>query len=272
MTDRSSNPSSDKRGRVVPHDHGGPQWWDPLSKRPAHANPETGPVIGVIGVLVGSNIIANEVLPSWAYIPWNIGVAGTLVWVASRFGRVTRDELGLSPGRVVDGLRWGGLAALAVIGTCAIGALLPLTREAFQDDRAKELSLGGLALYVGVEIPLGTVLAEETMFRGVLPAMLRRRFAHNRNWAVRGDVAAALLFGLWHVLPSLQLADSNAVLKGLPFHLGVPVAMAASVAATAAAGLGFTWLRNRSGSLVAPMMLHWSLNASGIVAAWIVQH
>lgn len=263
---------SNAPGRAAPHDHGGPAWWDSLAERPAHANPETGPVLGVIGILVGSNVIANEVLPSWAYIPWNIGIAGTLVWVASRFGRVTRDELGLAPSRVVDGLRWGGLAALAVIGTCAVGALLPFTREAFQDDRAKELTLGGLALYVGIEIPFGTVLAEETMFRGVLPAMLRRRFAHQRNWAVRGDVAAALMFGLWHVLPSMKLASSNAALKGLPFGLGVPVAMAGSVAATAAAGLGFTWLRNRSGSLLAPMLLHWSLNSSGIVAAWIVQH
>ncbi|MCC6184551.1 MAG: hypothetical protein IT194_07815, partial [Microthrixaceae bacterium] len=68
-------------GRAAPHDHGGPAWWDPLSHRPAHANPETGPLLGVVGVLVGSNVIANEVLPSWAYIPWNIAVAGTLVWV-----------------------------------------------------------------------------------------------------------------------------------------------------------------------------------------------
>src|SRR5690606_15410386 len=58
-------------GRAAPHDHGGPAWWDPLAHRPAHANPETGPLLGVVGVLVGSNVIANEVLPSWAYIPWN---------------------------------------------------------------------------------------------------------------------------------------------------------------------------------------------------------
>lgn len=259
-------------GRVAPHDHGGPSWWDPLSVRPDHANPETGPVIGVIGILVGSNVIANEVLPSWAYIPWNVGIAGALVWVAHRYGHIRRDELGLSPDRLLDGLRWGGLASTAVIGVCAAGALIPATRELFQDDRARDLTLGGLLLHVGIEIPLGTVLAEETMFRGVLPAMFRRRFAHRRNWAVRGDVAAALLFGLWHVLPSLDLASSNAVLKDLPLGLGTPVAIAGSVVATAAAGLGFTWLRNRSGSLLAPMLLHWAINGSGLVAAWIVQH
>ncbi len=259
-------------GRVPPHDHGGPAWWDPLSRRPDHANPETGPVLGVIGILVGSNVIANEVLPSWAYIPWNIGVAGALVWVARRFGRTRYDELGLSRRHLRDGLRWGGLASAAVIGVCAAGALIPATRELFHDDRARDLTLGALVLQVGVEIPLGTVLAEETMFRGVLPAMFRRRFAHSRNWAVKADVAAALLFGLWHVLPSLDLADSNAALKDLPLGLGTPVAIAGSVVATAAAGLGFTWLRNRSGSLLAPMLLHWTINGSGLVTAWIVQH
>ncbi|MCB1267711.1 MAG: CPBP family intramembrane metalloprotease [Microthrixaceae bacterium] len=259
-------------GRAAPHDHGGPAWWDPLSHRPAHANPETGPLLGVVGVLVGSNVIANEVLPSWAYIPWNIAVAGTLVWVARRWGRTSFRELGLSPDRLRSGLVWGGLAATAVAGITAIGALLPVTRELFHDDRAADLSLGGLAAYALVEIPLGTVLAEETMFRGVLPAMFRRRFAHRRNWAIRGDATAAVLFGLWHVLPSLDLAASNTALKDLPFGLGVPVAIAASVGATAAAGLGFTWLRNRSGSLAAPMLLHWAINGSGIVAAWIVQH
>lgn len=257
--------------RIAPHDHGGPTWWDPLSVRPDHATSETLPVLGAIGVLVGSNVVANEVLPPWAYIPWNIGVAGALVWVAHRYGRCGIAELGLSRHRLVDGARWGGLAATAVVGAGAVAALIPATQDLFRDERARDLTLVGLLLHVGVEIPVGTVLAEETMFRGVLPAMFRRRFAHRRNWAVRADVAAALLFGLWHVLPSLDLAASNDALKGLPFGLGTPVAIAGSVGATAVAGLGFTWLRNRSDSLLAPVLLHWAINSTGLIAAWIVQ-
>lgn len=258
--------------RPTPHDHGGPSWWDPLSIRPDHASSETGPVLGTVAVLVGSNVVANEVLPSFAYIPWNIAVASTLVWVAHRFGRCRADELGLSPRHLLDGIRWGGIPALVVIAAGALGALLPFTRELFHDDRARDLTLVGLVLHVGIEIPIGTVLAEETMFRGVLPAMLRRRFAHRRNWAVRADVTTAVLFGLWHVLPSLDLAASNTALKDLPLGLGTPVAIAGSVVATAIAGLGFTWLRNRSGSLVAPILLHWALNGTGLVVAWIVEH
>ncbi|MBS1836236.1 MAG: CPBP family intramembrane metalloprotease [Actinobacteria bacterium] len=257
---------------ISPHDHGGPLWWDPLSVRPDQVSTETIPVLATIGVLVGSNVIANEVLPSWLYIPWNIAVATTLVWVARRFGRCSIDELGLSPRRAAAGARWGGVAAAAVVCVGVLGALLPPTRDLFHDERARDLTFVGLLVHVGIEIPIGTVLAEETMFRGVLPAMFRRRFAHRRSWAVRADVAAALLFGLWHVLPSLDLAASNAVLQHLPFGLGTPVAIVGSVVATACAGLGFTWLRNRSGSLLAPMLLHWAINGTGLVVAWVVQH
>jgi membrane protease YdiL (CAAX protease family) len=45
-----------------------------------------------------------------------------------------------------------------------------------------------------------------------------------------------------------------------------------AVAATAAAGFVFTWLRRRSGSLLAPIALHWSLNGLGALAAALVWH
>ena len=45
-----------------------------------------------------------------------------------------------------------------------------------------------------------------------------------------------------------------------------------AVLATAAAGFVFTWLRRRSGSLIAPIALHWSLNGMGALAAALVWH
>jgi len=45
-----------------------------------------------------------------------------------------------------------------------------------------------------------------------------------------------------------------------------------AVIATATAGLVFTWLRRRSGSLIAPIALHWSLNGLGALAAAMVWH
>ena len=45
-----------------------------------------------------------------------------------------------------------------------------------------------------------------------------------------------------------------------------------AVAATGVAGFVFTWLRRRSGSLIAPIALHWSLNGMGALAAAMVFH
>ncbi len=258
-------------GHDPPHDHGAPEWWDALSIRPDRPTSETGPVLGVIAILVGSNILTNEVLPDWAYVPWNIGMAGAMVWTARRYGRCTTDDLGLARRHVGDGLRWGGVPSGAVLAVYLAGAALPLTRDLFRDDRADGVSLAELVWRVGIQIPLGTVLAEEILFRGVLPAMFRRRFAARRNWAVRADVAAALLFGLWHVLPALGLAGANPTFKDLPGGLGTVAAIGGSVAGTAMAGLLFSWLRNRSGSLVAPIMLHSTINGAGYLIAWVVQ-
>jgi len=45
-----------------------------------------------------------------------------------------------------------------------------------------------------------------------------------------------------------------------------------AVLATGTAGFVFSWLRRRSGSLIAPIALHWSLNGLGALAAALVWH
>jgi uncharacterized protein len=118
-------------------------------------------------------------------------------------------------------------------------------------------------------IPLQTVIPEELVFRGVLHGTL------DRAWGVRGVAAAgSLLFGLWHVAASLGLTSSNVGFTKL-FGVGAAGMVAGvvlAVIATGAAGFVFTWLRRRSGSLIAPIALHWSLNGLGALAAALVWH
>ena len=225
----------------------------------------------VLGTLVVSNVMANQVLPSWAYIPWNCSVAVVLVALAVRGDGCSSDELGLAARRLPDGLRWGAAVSAGLLAIYLVGLALPFTRDLFNDDRA-DVGVGALLWRTLVAIPLGTVLMEEIAFRGVLPAMFRHRTTAHPNGALRADVYAALLFGLWHVLPSLDLTESNQALGDLlPGPLGLLVAIAAGVAGTAVAGMGLSWLRNRSGSLAAPAMLHISSNSIGYVLAWLVQ-
>ncbi len=148
-----------------------------------------------------------------------------------------------------------------------VGALLPWTRPMFLNDRYATVS--GALVASMIIIPLQTVIPEELAFRGVLHGTL------DRAWGFRGVAAAgSLLFGMWHIATSLGLTASNV---GFTRILGGGVAgMAAgvlgAVLATTAAGYVFTWLRRRSGSLIAPIALHWALNGMGALAAALVWH
>lgn len=231
-----------------------------------------GPLVAVLVTLVVSNVMANRVLPDWAYVPWNCAIAAVLVLVALRADGRSTIELGLATRRVPDGLRWGVLCSAGLLALYLVGLALPFTRGLFEDDRAN-ISFGSLIWQIAVMVPLGTVLMEEVAFRGVLPAMLRARTAGRRRGALEADLIAALLFGLWHVLPAWNVNEVNPVFRDLlPGSLGRALAITGGVVGTAIAGMALSWLRNRSGSLVAPVLVHGTINGAGYVLAWAVQN
>ncbi|AOW91936.1 abortive infection protein [Rhodococcus sp. WMMA185] len=219
----------------------------------------------VVVVLVGTNLIAHFTT-AWASIA-TVPIAAVVLLVLTRRRGLGWAELGLSPRH----WRRGSLYALGamglVISVVAIGAALPLTRPFFMADRYATLS--GALVASMIVIPLQTVIPEELAFRGVLHGTL------DRVCSARGVFAAgSLMFGLWHIASSLGLTSGN---KGLSSILGGGVigqilGIAAAVVATAGAGMVFTWLRRRSGSLIAPIALHWALNGAGALAAAIVWH
>ncbi|TXB92388.1 CPBP family intramembrane metalloprotease, partial [Mycobacterium tuberculosis] len=87
-------------------------------------------------------------------------------------------------------------------------------------------------------------------------------------------VAGSVLFGLWHIATSLGLTSSNVGFTRLfgGGIIGLVAGVMLAVLATGVAGFVFSWLRRRSGSLIAPIALHWSLNGMGALAAALVWH
>ena len=75
---------------------------------------------------------------------------------------------------------------------------------------------------------------------------------------------SATVFGIWHVLPTLDGSDADAGRRT------TAVSVVQAVAATAGAGLVLGWLRRRSGSVLAPVIVHTAINVSGFVAARLV--
>lgn len=212
-----------------------------------------------MGLLAVHNVVGNLWLPGWAYVPVNLTSAAVLLWLALGTGthltEITGPAAWLGRG-VVAGVALGGSAAALI----ALAAAVPAARDAFADDRVLGVGGAGLAYHALVRIPLGTALFEEVAFRGVLPALGRTVTAPRR-----ADLGSAALFGLWHVIPASSAAAGNEVASG--FASGVVVTVAAL--ATAAAGIGFTWLRNRFG-IAAPILLHAAINSGAFAAAWAI--
>lgn len=219
----------------------------------------------VIVVLAIANLIAHFTT-AWANIATVPAVAiGLLLMVRAR--GLGWTELGLGREHWRSGARYAAAAVGLVVTVIAVGALLPWTRPMFLNDQYATLS--GALVASMIIIPLQTVIPEELAFRGVLHGAL------DRAWGFRGVAAAgSLLFGLWHIATSLGLTSGNVgftrILGGGVFGMLAGIVLA--VLATAAAGFVFTWLRRRSGSLIAPIALHWSLNGMGALAAAVVWH
>ncbi len=219
----------------------------------------------VVAVLVATNLIAHFTT-SWAALVSVPVAAVTLIAIARRRGLGWR-ELGLGREEWRSGAKYAIGAVVLVVTVIAIGAILPFTRSMFLNDRYAAFSTAVISSMV--IIPLQTVIPEELAFRGALHGTLSR--ALRFRWVA---VTGSLLFGLWHVASSLGLTSSNA---GLSHLLGRgPAAqilgILGAVIATGAAGFVFTWLRRRSGSLIAPIALHWSINGVGALAAAIAWH
>jgi len=215
----------------------------------------------VLLVLAATNVWVH-VGPRQAHLVTGPLAAGVLLLVG-RWAGLSWSELGLGHQELARGVVVGAGAAAAVAAVYAVAVAIPFTRGAFRDTRYRMGPRG--ALYTAlVAIPLGTVLFEEVAFRGVLWGLLARDFGPFAATAV-----SALLFGLWHVLPATDLARTNMSMQGRTAagRRRVVITVLATIAFTAVAGVVFAELRRRTGSLVAPIGLHWATNGLGVLAA-----
>jgi uncharacterized protein len=219
----------------------------------------------VVVVLVLTNLIAHFTTPlaSIATVP----VAAVGLVIMMRSSGLDWVDLGLGREHWKSGFGYALGAVAVVASVIAVGVLLPMTRPMFMNNHYATIS--GALIASMVVIPLQTVIPEELAFRGVLHGAL------HRAWGFRGvAVAGSLLFGLWHVATSLGLTSSNVGFTRLfgGGFFGMLAGVTLAVVATGSAGFVFSWLRRRSGSLIAPIALHWSLNGLGALAAALVFH
>lgn len=215
-------------------------------------------VATALGLLVWNNLVGAGRWHAHHYVSANLRATATLLMVARARG-VRASELGLSPAQAVTGARRGAVVSGLVTAALATAALSPRHRHWLEDGRIAGMSKGEVAYHAAVRVPLGTVVWEETAFRAVLPALLRRVMPERA-----GRVANSVLFGLWHVRPTMDALRLN----GAP--IGVTRRSAAVVGAIGVTALGdvlLSRLQRETGSLLAPALVHLASNSGGTVAA-----
>lgn len=246
-------------GDAAAHDrpHDSPQ--DPQHRSSA-AGPEVSwrAVVGFVVVVAVVDVVTNALVAGGTQLPLKFAILAVIVaWARLRVG-FTWEQLGLGRAQLRGGLRLGALAALVVAVVITVAVAIPATRSFFASSSVDSDSAARHVLAPLLVIPLGTVVFEETIFRGVLLALLLRRCP--RRAAV---LVSSVIFGLWHLVPALSAADGKAAAAALGTVVG-------TVAVTTAAGVIFAWLRLRSGSLAAPILAHVATNSFAYTAATIV--
>ncbi len=212
------------------------------------------------------NVAVNRVLPPATHVPANLLAAAFGTALGRTAAHASWSELGLGREQLRRGLVMGGAVSLAAAGVVGAAAVTPSTRRFFVDERVHEVSPAEAAYEVGVRIPLATALPEEVVFRGVLLGVLQR--SHTATTSIAWT---STLFGLWHLLPTLNTMHSNPISEELPNgRAGQAVALGAATLATGATGVALGLLRNRSGGVLAPFLVHATLNATAYVCAHVV--
>ena len=208
-------------------------------------------------VLAGYNNLTGPWHRRW--YPAVNALAATGMLAAAAASGLTATDLGLRRHRLRSGLRLGSAAAAPVVAAFGLAALTPATRPLLNDQRIAVLDRRQLAYHVLLRIPVGTVAWEEIAFRGVLQAALRRVLAEPAATAVGSAV-----FGLWHIRPTAEALAVNRLAAGRGARITAVTAVAAG---TAGAGALLSLLRERSGSLAAPVLLHLAANCAAPLAS-----
>ncbi len=171
--------------------------------------------------------------------------------------KLSWTNVGLSKDLVLK----GAVTALPFMAVVIVGGLIVflINPETFKDSRY-QTDLKTMLTTIFLVLPLMTVILEELAFRGLLFGTLSTYLT--QGYAL---LVSSISFGVWHIFSASNL-DVSGIVSGnaIPKVLIVLTV----VIATSIAGAFFTWLRIKSGSLIAPILLHWTINSTGVVLAY----
>jgi uncharacterized protein len=214
-------------------------------------------LFGTIVVLAAWNVELRGLVPGNIRV-WANAALGLALLVPAYWSRLSSNQLGLDRRTLRSGLLWGGATLLILLAVITGASQFSNADHLFSTPRTS-ISLASLWFQALVAIPVGTVIVEEIAFRGVLLGLFLVRWS-----GLIAVFASSFLFGLWHIEGVVSSTNGGAG------H--VALAVVGTFFATFLAGLGFCWLRLRSGSLLASALAHIGTNSIALVTAWYLAH
>jgi membrane protease YdiL (CAAX protease family) len=220
-------------------------------------------ILVLFSALRAAGLLEGPARYVWVQIVILVVALALVAWTAG----ATPADLGLGRTDAGAGLRYGAGAVGIVLLVLVVAAVIPATNGYLHDSRA-QISGGRLLYEIGVSIVLLTAIPEEFAFRGVLLGSALRLWG---PW--RASLITSVLFGLWHIEPTLHTMGDNRAVAGASASIGGQILVVlGAIAVTFVAGLLFCWLRLRSRSLIAPVMAHAAINGLALTVAWFTVH
>lgn len=222
-------------------------------------------VLIVLILLYGT--VLTRLVPQKYHIYLNIFIALVAIFLGLAFG-LDFTKMGVSLTQILPGIFVAIAASIIItVSTLLISAIPPL-RRFFIGENLASASGKLIAFETAIRIPLGTALIEEVLFRGVLLGLML-----NYHGTLFALILSSLVFGLWHIFPTINQLEQNDAAAALfgkkRAHQAGSIAVI--VVVTFLAGLLFGWLRIISNSILAPWIVHWSINASGVLGITIAK-
>jgi membrane protease YdiL (CAAX protease family) len=194
----------------------------------------------------------------------DLGLAAAMCAVLLAAG-LDRCDLGFGRDRCFrnGALGLGGGGALGAAPIAFILIVPVITGEAITTEGSGDLSATEVLYRALIAIPIATALPEEVIFRGALFGA----WAHARGATV-AVIASSAVFSLWHGVISFNTVADAGVVSHPPL---IGIGYAITLVGLFVGGVVFAWLRIRTGSIIAPICLHWSVNATMLFALWLSQ-
>lgn len=158
-------------------------------------------LIALIAVMFAAELTMHFTHQGWSR--WLLTAIALVATALAMGSGLTPADLGLTRDTFGRGLRVSVVIVPVVIAAIAIGLMIAPVRKLFHNEVYRDLNTALLSAFA--LIPLQTVISEELLFRGVLLDALLRH--HSARVAVG---VQAIPFGLWHIVSSTGLSESNA--------------------------------------------------------------